>query len=142
MKLILNIPTLIPENYLPDVHSRLLLYKRIANCRDKNALDDLMAEMVDRFGILPEHTRNLFKVTELKLKAIPLGIVKIEVGPKGGRLEFSAKPHIDPSKLIRLIQEKPDIYRLEGPQKLRIKEDLPDAKLRIEAVFRWIEILR
>lgn len=137
----LHLPSFIPESYLPDVHSRLLLYKRIANAKHKNALDDLMAEMIDRFGPLTHQIQNLFKSTEIKLKAQPLGIVKIDAGPKGGRIEFGANPNVDPMKIIRLIQEKPKIYRLEGPHKIRVQEDLNDPKKRVEAVMRWLSEL-
>ncbi len=138
----LHIPTFIPQGYLPDVHSRLVLYKRIANCKNKVSLSDLMAEMIDRFGPLPKQAQNLFKITEIKLEALPLGIVKIDAGPNGGRIEFDSKPNVDPRRIIKLIQEQSKIYRMEGPQKIRIHEDLADPDARINAVLRWIGELR
>lgn len=138
----LHLPCLIPDSYIPDVHTRLLLYKRISNCKNSLALDDLKVEMIDRFGILPTQTQNLFKITEIKLLAMPLGITKIDAGPKGGKIEFGARPNVDPAKIIRLIQEESKIYKLEGPQKLRIHENLEDPMKRIEAVVRWISKLK
>lgn len=137
----LHIPTLIPESYLPDVHTRLLIYKRLANCKNKDELNDLRAEIIDRFGMIPPQTRNLFKVTELKINASRLGIVKIDAGPKGGRIEFGTKTNIEPANIIQLIQEKPQFFKLEGPQKLRIKEEIEDPELRIQAVLRWVAAL-
>jgi len=137
----LHIPALLPEAMIPDVHTRLVLYKRIANCKDKDALQELSVELIDRFGKLPDQVHNLFKMSELKLQAARLGIAKIEAGPKGGRFEFIAKPSVDPSKIIRLIQEKPALYRLEGPQKLQFKLDLVNVKTRIEVVQNLITSL-
>lgn len=137
----LHIPSLIPEGYVPDVYLRLLLYKRISNCKTTEELSDLKAEMIDRFGDLPSQTENLFKITALKFLALPLGIQKIEAGPKGGRLEFNAKPNVDPAHIMRLLQENPKKYSFEGPQKLRIVE-ASDAETRMQVVSQWVESLR
>ncbi|MCU7796039.1 MAG: transcription-repair coupling factor [Candidatus Thiodiazotropha sp. (ex Myrtea spinifera)] len=127
----LNIPALLPEDYLPDVHSRLVLYKRIASAANEDELRELQVEMIDRFGLLPQATKNLFEITELKLRAHPLGIRKIEAGPKGARLLFEETPKVDPAKLIALIQSKPHTYRLDGGDKLRFIADLdlPDKRI-------------
>jgi transcription-repair coupling factor (superfamily II helicase) len=122
----LHIPVLIPEDYLPDVHTRLIMYKRIASARDNDELKDLQEEMIDRFGLLPEPTKNLFRITELKLKANPLGIRKIDLGQQGGRLQFDQQTQIDPNKIIHLIQDEPHIYKLDGQDKLRISKELPE----------------
>ncbi len=110
----LRIPALIPEDYLPDVHSRLMLYKRIASVANEDALHDLRAEMIDRFGLLPEPTKNLFAQAALKLKADRLGILKIDAGSSGGRLEFGSHTPVDPMQLIKLIQSQPQRYKFEG----------------------------
>ncbi len=127
----LHCPALIPEDYLPDIHERLMLYKRIANARDDQELKDLQVEMIDRFGLLPDPVKTLFAVTELKLRALPLGIRKIEMGESGGRVLFVEEPNIDPMRIIQLIQSKPDHYKLEGGEKLRINKTLPRADERI-----------
>lgn len=110
----LRVPALIPEDYLPDVHARLILYKRIANAIDEDGLKELQVEMIDRFGLLPEPTKNLVRITLLKLQAEKLGIKKIDAGPQGGRLEFAADTCVDPLTLIKLIQSQPTRYKFEG----------------------------
>jgi transcription-repair coupling factor (superfamily II helicase) len=130
----LRIPSLIREDYLPDVHTRLIMYKRIANASNDDTLDDLQAEMIDRFGSLPDATRNLFRITRLKLKAQALGIEKIDAHEKGGRIEFGSEPKVDPLTLVKLIQNQPQLYRLEGADKLRFALDLADNNQRIEQI--------
>ncbi len=110
----LRVPALIPDEYLPDVHTRLILYKRISSAKDTAALKELQVEMIDRFGLLPEQVKNLIRVTELKLKAQALGILKIDAGPHAGRLEFASDTRVDPMRLIKLIQSQPKHYRFEG----------------------------
>ncbi|WP_313220748.1 transcription-repair coupling factor [Stutzerimonas nitrititolerans] len=110
----LRIPALIPEDYLPDVHARLILYKRIANAADEDGLNELQVEMIDRFGLLPEPAKHLIRLTLLKLQAEKLGITKIDAGPQGGRIEFAADTPVDPMALIKLIQTQPKRYKFEG----------------------------
>ncbi|WP_313451241.1 transcription-repair coupling factor [Stutzerimonas kunmingensis] len=110
----LRLAALIPEDYLPDVHARLILYKRIANAAHEDGLKELQVEMIDRFGLLPEPTKNLVRLTLLKLQAEKLGITKIDAGPQGGRIEFSADTSVDPMVLIKLIQSQPNRYKFEG----------------------------
>ncbi len=137
----LRLPALLPDDYVPDVHTRLITYKRVASAADKAALRDLQVEMVDRFGLLPDQTRNLFQVTELKLQATPIGITKIEAGAQGGRLIFNKQPNIDPMVLIQLIQQQPEIYKLDGQEKLRFAVDLTDPEERISFVSDLINLL-
>jgi transcription-repair coupling factor (superfamily II helicase) len=110
----LHVPALIPDDYLPDVHSRLILYKRIASAADKDELRELQVEMIDRFGLLPGPVKQLFSITELKLMAAPLGIRKIDVGENSGRLMFGPEPNVDPATIIQLIQGQPHHYNLDG----------------------------
>lgn len=121
----LHVPALIPEDYLPDVHTRLTLYKRISSARDSDALRELQVEMIDRFGLLPDAAKHLFAIAELKLNASRLGIRKLDLGENGGRIVFESKPDIDPMAVIQLIQKQPNLYAMEGPDKLRIKHPLP-----------------
>lgn len=130
----LQLPALLPEDYLPDVHSRLVLYKRIASAGSDAELRELQVEMIDRFGLLPEPTQNLFGITGLKLKANPLGIRKIEAGPAGGRILFDGQPKVDPGQIIRLIQTRPKEYKLDGGEKLRFFKDLSNQQRRIQQV--------
>src|SRR5690606_22045702 len=129
----LHVPALIPDDYLPDPHARLTLYKRISAAGDADALRELQVEMIDRFGLLPEPARHLFATAELKLAATKLGIRKLDLGDKGGRMQFVEKPDVDPMAVIRLIQGQPKHYRMDGPDKLRIALELPDAATRFNA---------
>ncbi len=129
----LHVPALIPDDYLPDPHARLTLYKRISAARDADALRELQVEMIDRFGLLADATKHLFATAELKLDATRLGIRKLDLGATGGRLQFVEKPNVDPMSVIRLIQGQPKHYRMDGPDKLRISLDLPDAATRFQA---------
>jgi transcription-repair coupling factor (superfamily II helicase) len=137
----LQTPALIPDDYLPDVHSRLILYKRIASAANEAELRELQVEMIDRFGLLPAPVKQLFLVTELKLLAAPLGIRKIEVGAQGGRLVFGSEPHVDPVQIVRLIQTRPQQYKLEGNEKLRFQGDFADNETRARAVRDLLETL-
>ncbi len=137
----LHIPALIPVDYLPDVHERLILYKRISSAVDKNALDELQVEMIDRFGLLARQTKNLFAISVIKQNAQKAGITKVDIGKTGGRIIFSEKPDIDPTVIIKLIQEMPDIYRLDGNNKLRINQKLEDEHELIDFVTRLVEKL-
>ena len=112
-------PALIPDDYLPDVNSRLTLYKRMANCETDNELRELQVEMIDRFGLLPDQVKNLFRQTSLKLKLTPMGIAKLDAGTESGKLDFSADTNINPFTLVKLVQTKPASYKLEGGHTLR-----------------------
>ncbi|WP_341963898.1 transcription-repair coupling factor [Pseudomonas sp. RC10] len=134
----LRVPGLIPEDYLPDVHARLILYKRIANAADEEGLKDLQVEMIDRFGLLPEPTKNLVRMTSLKLKAEQLGIKKVDAGPQGGRIEFAADTPVEPLTLIKLIQGQPKRYKFEGATlfKFTVPMERPEERFNtIEALF-------
>ena len=129
----LHLAALIPDHYLPDVHTRLMLYKRIATCADDDALRDMQVEMIDRFGLLPEPVKNLFAVTALKLRATALGIRKLEFGEHGGRVLFQPQPAFEPMNLIRLVQAQSKVYAFDGQDRLRIKADLPEPGQRLAA---------
>ncbi|HRN60404.1 MAG TPA: transcription-repair coupling factor, partial [Chiayiivirga sp.] len=129
----LHIPALIPDDYLPDVHTRLTLYKRIASAPDAEALRELQVEMIDRFGLLPDPLKNLFAVAELRNAATALGVRKLELGERGGRIRFVPQPKIDPMTIIRMIQGQPRVFQMDGPDKLRLKLELPGATERLAA---------
>jgi transcription-repair coupling factor (superfamily II helicase) len=137
----LHTPALIPEDYLPDVHERLILYKRIASARNAEALRELQVEMVDRFGLLPAPTQSLFTITELKQRATPMGIRKIDLGPRGGRIVFESQPNIDPGQVIKLIQTRPQQYKLDSNEKLRINKELAEPAARIEELEHLLDTL-
>ena len=138
----LHVPALIPEDYLPDVHTRLTLYKRISGARNPEELRELQVEMIDRFGLLPDPAKHLFAVAELKLQATELGIRKLDIGATGGRVQFVEKPNVDPMAIIRMIQGQPKLYQMDGPDKLKLKLELPDAASRINAARGLFTTLR
>lgn len=132
----LGAPALIPDDYLPDVHSRLILYKRIASAAHQEALDELRVEMIDRFGLLPEPAKTLFSVTHVKLIAQDLGVRKLDMTAKGGRIIFDTQPNIDPMKVIQLIQKRPWMFKLDGQDKLRFEVELATVEEREEWVVK------
>ncbi|EIK53874.1 transcription-repair coupling factor [Stutzerimonas stutzeri TS44] len=137
----LRLPALIPDDYLPDVHARLILYKRIANAADEDGLKELQVEMIDRFGLLPEPTKNLVRLTLLKLQAEKLGIVKIDAGPQGGRIEFSADTSVDPLVLIKLIQSQPNRYKFEGATMFKFQVPMERPEERFNTLEALLERL-
>jgi transcription-repair coupling factor (superfamily II helicase) len=130
----LTLSAIIPDDYLPDVSMRLVLYKRIANANSERQLRDLQVEMIDRFGLLPEATKNLFAMAEIKLLAQELGITKIILGVEGGYLEFTKEPKVEPLKIIQLIQQPSRHYKLQGPQRLNILVKLPNPSDRFKFI--------
>ena len=137
----LSVPALIPDDYIHDVHTRLVLYKRIAGMETDVELRDLQVEMIDRFGLLPDPVKNLFRIAALKLVATPMGIRKIELGNEEGRILFDTDPAIDTDSLIELIQLQPQQYRLEGATKLRLYGDYHTEDRRFDRVSELLKIL-
>jgi transcription-repair coupling factor (superfamily II helicase) len=137
----LNLPALIPEDYLPDVHMRLMMYKRIANATTEVDLWELQVEMIDRFGLLPNYLKNLFQVTSLKLKAREIGINKIETGPMGGRVDFGSDTLVEPLTIVQLVQQAPDIYRLQGASTLKFTATMDTAEQRIQNTNELFSLL-
>ncbi|MCV6590040.1 MAG: transcription-repair coupling factor [Marinobacterium sp.] len=134
----LRVQALIPDDYLPDVHNRLILYKRIASARNKESLHELQVEMIDRFGLLPDAVKNLLRLTQLKLSAEKLGIRKIDANETGGRLEFSTDTNINPLTLVKMVQNQPQRYRLEGADKLRFTQDNNNPEQRFKVVEKLL----
>lgn len=121
----LHLPALIPDAYLPDVNTRLILYKRIAAAASDEDLRDIQVEMIDRFGLLPPQVGNLFQVSRLRLKAQALGIRGIEAGLEGGSIDFKQSTRVNPLSLVKLVQSDPKSYKLAGATRLRFERSLP-----------------
>ncbi|MEZ5475391.1 MAG: transcription-repair coupling factor [Steroidobacteraceae bacterium] len=128
----LRLPVLLPEDYIHDVPLRLTLYKRIAAAGDQATLDELTAELIDRFGELPTAAQNLLSIARLKLGARKLGIRRLDLGPQGGYVHFEANAAVDPLKLVKLLQSPGREYKLDGPVKLRISRALATPSSRFE----------
>ncbi len=137
----LRLPALIPEDYLPDINTRLVLYKRIAGAETESELRDLQVEMIDRFGLLPTPTRNLFKITQIKLLADSLGIQKIDAGDRGGHIDFNDKTHVNPLALVQLVQTQSDQYRLAKGNRLRFDIELENIEERFSFVSDLLQHL-
>ncbi len=129
----LHVPALLPEDYVPDVHLRLVLYKRIASATDDERLRELQVEMIDRFGLLPAPARNLFRIAAMKLRAAILGLRRLDVGPGGGSLIFDESTSVDPLTVLRYVQSRSRTHRFDGPQRIRFRLELPEETDRFEA---------
>ena len=137
----LRVPALLPDDYLGDVNMRLSFYKRIAAAESKSELDELKVELIDRFGLLPDATKNLLQIAELRLLVEPLKVVRIDAGTQGGFIEFSPKAQVNPDKFIQLIQKEPIVYRFDGPLKFKFMKDLSDNKVRLEFVVDLLKVV-
>jgi len=137
----LQTSALIPEDYLPDIHGRLVLYKRISNTETKDDLRELQVEMIDRFGLFPEPVKTLFSVAELKQQAEKMGIKKIEANAGGGRIIFSATPNINTDQLISLIQTQAQIYKFDGADKLRFIKPFETTEQKLEFITELLDKL-
>jgi transcription-repair coupling factor (superfamily II helicase) len=121
----LHTPALLTNDYCPDVHERLVLYKRLANCSDDDELDTMQEELIDRFGLLPQQGEALLACHRLRVSAKPLGIVKIDASSDAIQLQFSQHSELDPTKLVAMLQ-RDRRCRMNGPDKLRVTVQLPD----------------
>ncbi len=130
----LQAAALIPEDYLPDIHARLVLYKRIANTETTEDLHELQVEMIDRFGLLPDAVKTLFGVTELKQQAAKLGVKKIDANAGGGRIVFKGVPVINTEALINLIQKEASVYKFDGADKLRFIKTFENTESKIDFI--------
>ncbi|MBE0592629.1 MAG: transcription-repair coupling factor, partial [Gemmatimonadales bacterium] len=136
----LHLPALLPTDYCPDVHERLTLYKRLANCGSTDALDGLQEELIDRFGKLPDQARALVDTHRLRILSRPLGVARIDASETVILIQFVAEPPIDPLRIIQFIQSRKDT-RLAGPDRLRIETSTGDAKeraQRIREILGWL----
>ncbi len=129
----LNLPALLPDSYCGDIHERLVLYKRLANCDSTEELDDLKEELIDRFGLLPEAGEALLAVHRLRLDTRRYGIARLDVGPEASSIQFVPNPPVDPMKLIKLIQTRRE-YKLAGQDRLKIEKAAPTLEKRVELV--------
>ena len=137
----LHMPALIPDDYLGDVHQRLLFYKRISNTDQQEKLDNIRMELIDRFGIPPQPVKQLFAVHQLRLKAEHLGITKIDINTNGGYIEFSQDTPVQAMTIISMMQKHPTFFRMEGGQRLKVMVMLEDFQKRIQFINELLESL-
>jgi transcription-repair coupling factor (superfamily II helicase) len=129
----LHVPALLPSDYVSDVHERLVLYKRLANCETEDELETMREELIDRFGMLPDPARALLDSHRLRILGKPLGVTRIDATESAIQLQFVPNPPIDTAKVFRLVQ-KNRRYRLAGSDRLRVEGQLPDLQSRVRAV--------
>jgi transcription-repair coupling factor (superfamily II helicase) len=129
----LHVPALLPDDYCSDVHERLVLYKRFANCESAEELEGLREELIDRFGTLPDAARALVECHRLRILGRPLGIARVDATDSAVQLQFVPKPPIEPIKVLNLVQTNRN-YRLAGQDRLRIVAEMPDMGARVAAV--------
>ena len=137
----LHVPALLPEDYVPDVHLRLMLYKRISGASTEEELRDLQVELIDRFGLLPGPARNHMRIAAIKLKAQSLGIEKIDAADGGGYIVFGEQTKTDPVALVGLVESQGDIYRLTGAHRLQFRLDLSNIDHRFDKVAKLMDTL-
>ncbi|NNG81965.1 transcription-repair coupling factor [Acinetobacter sp. ANC 5378] len=130
----LHMPALIPDEYLGDVHQRLMFYKRISNTDTQEKLDNIRMELIDRFGVPPQPVKQLFAVHQLRLKAEQLGITKVDISANGGHIEFSPDTPVQAMSIIQMMQKHPTFFRMDGGQRLKIMVMLEDYQKRIQFI--------
>ncbi|ART61841.1 transcription-repair coupling factor [Kushneria marisflavi] len=135
----LGLPALIPDDYMHDVQQRLVMYKRISNAKNDGELRELQVEMIDRFGLLPEPVKHLFRQATLRFKAERLGITRLEAGEKRGRIQFGADTSVEPMTLVKMMQKAPDQYRLDGADTLRFEKPMETPESRFAAIEALLE---
>ena len=137
----LHTPALLPNDYCGDIHQRLIIYKRFANCATQADLDDMQQELIDRFGLLPEPAQTLLDSHRLRIMAKPLGISKVDASGDAIQIQFVPNPPIDPMKIITLIQSRRYI-KMSGQDKLRIELKHEDLNLRVLAIKNFFGELK
>ena len=137
----LHMPALIPDDYLGDVHQRLLFYKRISNTDTQEKLDNIRMELIDRFGIPPQPVKQLFSVHQIRLGAEQLGITKVDINSNGGYIEFSPDTPVQAISIIQLMQKNPTYYRMEGGQRLKVMVQLAEYDKRIQFIVELLNKL-
>jgi transcription-repair coupling factor (superfamily II helicase) len=131
----LHAPALLPDAYCNDIHERLVLYKRLANCDNADELDAMHEELVDRFGPLPPHAKTLIESHRLRVLGKPLGVARIDASEAGVQLQFIPNPPLDAARVMQLIQRNQH-YRLAGQDRLRVSADLHEVGERVTRVKR------
>lgn len=137
----LHIPARFPDSYIPDVHLRLTMYKRIASTIDTEQLHELQIETIDRFGLLPGSAKNLFAIAELKLRSVKHDIKELEIGPRGSRVIFIKNPDINIDKLMREIANNPLEYRFTGAESIQVIREMPNPEDRFQLANEVISLI-
>jgi transcription-repair coupling factor (superfamily II helicase) len=135
----LHFPALLPATYCADVHERLVLYKRFANCDTLERLEAMQEELVDRFGELPPAARALIESHRLRLLGKPLGVARIDATPETIQIQFLPHPPLDTARVLALVQKQK--WKLAGPAKLRVERVTSELPERAAAVRQVLDAL-
>jgi transcription-repair coupling factor (superfamily II helicase) len=127
---------MIPEDYVPDLAVRMALYRRLNDAEDQAEIESLSAEMIDRFGPLPEPTANLFRLIEIKRQAIEAHVAKIDVGPRGALVSFHKDNFPNPAGLIEYAAKREGTIKLRPDSKLMVNRSWRDTKSRLNGLFQ------
>ncbi|MEZ5937539.1 MAG: transcription-repair coupling factor [Hyphomonadaceae bacterium] len=125
---------LIPEEYVGDLSTRLSLYRRLADLETEDEREAFAAELIDRFGPLPEETQQLLDITTVKALCKKLGVAKVAAGPKGALIAFRQDAPIDGASLVAYVRSEPDTLKLRPDAKMVVQGSWPDAHARLRAV--------
>lgn len=135
----LRLPALIPDNFIPNVNTRLSLYKRIASAANEQELNAIKVELIDRFGLLPDSVKFLLMIAALRLTAQSLGIRRIEFSDKGGMIEFNDNHLVSVDYLIMLIQMHTQDYRLDTNNRLKLLKQGLSRQQRVEYIATLLQ---
>jgi transcription-repair coupling factor (superfamily II helicase) len=125
---------LIPETYVPDLNVRMALYRRLAGIETRADMDRFAAEMIDRFGPLPEEVNHLFEIAAIKALCRKAGVEKIDAGPKGGIIGFRGNIFANPAGLVQLISDHAGTVKVRPDQKIVVSRNWDDADTRLKGV--------
>ncbi|HEX8873418.1 MAG TPA: transcription-repair coupling factor, partial [Nitrosospira sp.] len=131
----LHVPALLPDDYCNDIHERLVLYKRMANCASEDELDDMQTELTDRFGLMPDPVRALMDCHRLRVIARPLGITRVDAGTDNIQIQFAPNPPVDAGKIVALIQRSRE-HQLSGPDRLKVQVQITGVTERVKRIKR------
>jgi len=138
----LHVPARFPDAYIPDVHLRLTMYKRIASANTTDEIRELQVETIDRFGLLPDAAKNLFSIAELKLNAAASDIKSLDIGPSGGRIKFVGNPNINIDNLMRTIASNPLEFRFVGAESIQVMREMPTDVERFALVNEVLDMVK
>ncbi len=138
----LRTPTLFPDDYIPSIHTRLVMYKRLTGINVQLELDEFKAEVIDRFGPLPDPAENLFRTTYLKIQSQPVGVNKIVVGPDGGHIDFCSNHALDPMMLVSAVSRQPQYFQVMPNSRIRVKDAPDEIDERFQLVENFVRQLR
>jgi transcription-repair coupling factor (superfamily II helicase) len=127
---------MIPETYVPDLDLRMGLYRRLGELEDRPAIDAFAAEMIDRFGALPEETANLMKIVEVKLNCREASVAKLDIGPRGAVVTFAQSGFPDLGGLLGYIERLKGTAKLRPDSKMTVARDWPTPDARLDGALQ------